>query len=38
MSYLTFKNFAEALQPPVSRVTHEQSSRLVKPGRVGFAR
>ena len=38
MSYLTFKNFAEAIQQPVFRVTPEQSSRLVKPGRVGFAR
>jgi hypothetical protein len=38
MSYLMFKNFAEVIQHPVFRVTHEQSSRLVKPGRVGFAR
>ncbi len=38
MSCPPFKNFAEAIQQSVFRVTPEQSGHLVKPGRVGFAR
>ena len=38
MSHLTVKKIAECFQQPLSRVMHEQSCFLVKPGRAGFAR